>query len=645
MKKYSKLNEVRFSQITPRGWLKTTLECERDGMSGHLDEIGYPYNLPCWQLKSLADGGFAKWWPYEQTGYWIDSMTRTALLLRDEKFLQKAKDIIDTSLEQAEKDGFIGPEELQAAGSRCQWPHAVYFRALYALWSGTGERKYLEAMRRHYLLEYNTYNIDRDAVNIETILRVAEELGDEELVEKARKNYWELQNQERRAEIDYCTAKMVTDIPTGIHGVTLNEVGKLPAIYYTYFGGDDQLAAVKHFYEKIHKDHVFADGVHSSSEATCGKDCLKVHESCDISDYTWSLGYLFAATGDGLYADRIERAIFNAAPGAIGPYFKTIQYFSGVNQVRAARNSTHAEAFQNTPRMAYQPHHYPECCVGNIGRAFPNYVARMYWEEENGIAAVLYGDSEYVGQGMKIVQTGGYPFGDTITFTIHCDQPTAKTLKFRIPGWCKGASLAYNDMKQSVAPVKGFVALEKKFADGDVITLTLPMEFSSETSVEDGVYFNYGPFLLALKIEENWSIDPNEPRQTREFPSYNVEPGEESQWNFAVTGDETPEIVFHTVGAHPWWDSYPFEVRIPAREVEGWTTVKKDAVGRKTEGEGIDAKQIALGATEITEALEQTPPLPDADYIQSHLGEEKMVTLVPYGCTHLRLTVFPKYKK
>lgn len=84
------------------------------------------------------------------------------------------------------------------------------------------------------------------------------------------------------------------------------------------------------------------------------------------------------ATGKGEYADKIEAAVFNAMFGAVRQDFKAIQYLSCVNQVISARNSTHIKAWRDTPRMAYAPYHYPECCVANIGRAFPNYVLRMY---------------------------------------------------------------------------------------------------------------------------------------------------------------------------------------------------------------------------------------------------------------------------
>lgn len=81
MKKYSKFNEVRLKDIKPMGWLKDTLQCEKDGMPGHLHEIGYPYDRECWKYKSLAEGGYAAWWPYEQDAYRVDSIVRMSALL------------------------------------------------------------------------------------------------------------------------------------------------------------------------------------------------------------------------------------------------------------------------------------------------------------------------------------------------------------------------------------------------------------------------------------------------------------------------------------------------------------------------------------------------------------------------------------
>ena len=70
------------------------------------------------------------------------------------------------------------------------------------------------------------------------------------------------------------------------------------------------------------------DGIPSTSEVYRTVTSLDQHETCDIADHTWSWGYMLMATGDAIWADRVERACFNAAPGAIKNDWKALQYFS-----------------------------------------------------------------------------------------------------------------------------------------------------------------------------------------------------------------------------------------------------------------------------------------------------------------------------
>ena len=102
-----------------------------------------------------------------------------------------------------------------------------------------------------------------------------------------------------------------------MHGVTMNELMKIPMLLYAYTGKSEYLQAALKADEKMEQANMLADGVNSSTEALAGNDALASHETCDISDYTWTIGYFLSTTGHVKWADRIEKAIFNAALGAI----------------------------------------------------------------------------------------------------------------------------------------------------------------------------------------------------------------------------------------------------------------------------------------------------------------------------------------
>ena len=103
-----------------------------------------------------------------------------------------------------------------------------------------------------------------------------------------------------------------------------------------------------------------------------------MHETCDITDHTWALAYLLQATGDARYADRIEQVIFNALPGSITKDFHALQYFSCPNQVIATSTSNHNLFMRGLNWMSYRPDHEVQCCPGNLHRAMPNFVSKMW---------------------------------------------------------------------------------------------------------------------------------------------------------------------------------------------------------------------------------------------------------------------------
>lgn len=638
-----KIKDILPSQIDVGGWLHTFLEKQVHGMPGNLHRIGYPFDEPCWKSRSLTEGGKAEWWPYEQSAYWVDSMVRTAMILHDDAALAPVREQIDKGIID-DGEPFLGPIELKEQHTdRCRWPQAVFARALWAMYLYTGDEKYLARMRDFYLSDTNDYGRQRNITNAELLFRLAEHYGDKMLYQKGVKAMRAFD----RAGANTSPKNIFADKLWHFHGVTVNEDVKMCAIAYLYTGNHYWLDCATVAYEKIASFYEMPDGLHTCYEWMCGNESFKAHESCDLSDHTYGLSFMLKATMDGKYADRIERIILNALPGSIGPGYKSIQYFSGVNQVIVGRNSSWLAMWAISPKMTYQPHHYPECCVGNIGRAFPNYCLNMYGETATGLAVNFYGESSFKGENISLKAETQYPFDETVNLTIE-SAGKKNLLALRIPGWTKGYDLFINGKRRYCDTKNGYIFFRVR--TGDAIRLVFRYGLMPHHTSDGGIYYTYGPFTMALKLTEKWERDTKEPRQTGEFPAWNV--STDDSFAYALSGYEveTAKIVRHPLENDDVFlgGQYPIEIKLTARELKDWTYRRKTndlLLSDKGDAfaEGVDALEVKCGATVTYEDLVMTPRLPSPEFVKEHLGEEKEITLVPYGCTCLRLTAFPKY--
>ena len=77
------------------GWLRRMLELQRHGLTGHLEVAGYPFNTHLWAGANIPIRSGASWWPYEQTAYWVDGLTRCGHYLNDPELLAKSRQQID----------------------------------------------------------------------------------------------------------------------------------------------------------------------------------------------------------------------------------------------------------------------------------------------------------------------------------------------------------------------------------------------------------------------------------------------------------------------------------------------------------------------------------------------------------------------
>jgi DUF1680 family protein len=216
--------------------------------------------------------------------------------------------------------------------------------------------------------------------------------------------------------------------------------------------------------------------------------------------------YLLCATGDARYGDGLERVLFNGTlavkePDSDGDY----PYYS---------------TYGAQAQKAYYPKKWP-CCSGTLVEGVADYVKNIYFRANHGIAVVLYAPSraKWIESGtpVTLTQETSFPLSDTVHLRISCTAPVTFALQLRIPAWAasKPAS-TINGEPAGFEVRRGFAMVNRRWSNGDTLTLELPQAFRTEP-IDDAhpetAALLRGPLVY---VERNPSpnplVDPNLPK-------------------------------------------------------------------------------------------------------------------------------------
>ena len=514
-----------------QGYLKEYFEKMLSGLTGQLGGLFYPFNTKCWEKKAFAEGGLEGWWPYEQMGYWLDGYLKCAYFANSEEHLKKARSMVENALKVVSSDGFIGAEELKEKHQGNQWPYAVFFRAVLFLYEITGEKGYLDKVRAHYLSGHSDYSEWRECVNVENIVNCYRYTKDERLKTLAIEAYRKHCASAENVETKLCD--LLSDEPIRLHAVTYDEMVKIPALLYTITGEERYLQASLSGLKRIERHHLLPIGIHSGSESFGDTKATSAFETCDITDYCWALNYIASITEDVRLYDRIERIMYNVAPSVMDPYFKSLQYFSSMNQVISTHNSNHSGSFSFTPRMAYQPDHYPECCSGNCNRSMPNFYYMSLLSDADEYVFNYYLPSIYTLNDRSFEVVTDYPYRQNVRIVYHGPKMRQK-IRFRRPAWCKDFSIQAS-AKTSFREKNGWILFDEELHDGYTFDLKIASSVEIE-EVSEGYMIKREPIIYTLRIKSDIAIDKTEPRVKEGYPAYDIIPT--SPWQIALDKQE-----------------------------------------------------------------------------------------------------------
>ena len=112
------LTPAPLGSVSPRGWLKREFVVQKDGLTGHIDEIWDDLGKNSGWL-----GGTGENW--ERGPYYLDGLVPLAYSLGDDALKAKAQPWIEWMLTSQREDGFFGP-----ADNLDWWPRMVALKVL-----------------------------------------------------------------------------------------------------------------------------------------------------------------------------------------------------------------------------------------------------------------------------------------------------------------------------------------------------------------------------------------------------------------------------------------------------------------------------------------------------------------------------------
>ncbi len=517
-----KLTPLPLGSVKPKGWLLEQLTRSKHGIAGHMPELEpamilYPYTT---KERHAGWGDVQAGWGAEISGnYWYGFMLM-AFTLDDPELKKKADDWVEAVLKIQEPDGYMGSYKL--SDNRYEdynaWGTNGGLRALLAYYGATGREDVLEAVHRCLLWFCNTWTGNHKTrymgITILESMSICYLYTKDERLIAFNREYIEWLNQN---DIYLNSQKAMSDprlIYSSHHSAGYAANLWPYACSYLASGEKKDLIAAQTGIKKVKEKAMHLHGgIANSSEYLAPVSGLTETEYCAFAFFQSSLGYTLSATADPQYADLIERIVFNGAQGARKKDEKAIAYMSAPNQLFATQKTGLCQHLQ------YAPVDPVSCCPVTSTWIVPNFLANMAHTGADGEYISMYGPAAIDFGSYQVELDTMYPFRDTVTCRIKADKPVDTTLHFRVPGWCENASFAINGkVQEKVAFAGSYYAIGGMFADGDIITLKLPMKVDihrvddANASAKFPLAVEYGPLLFSLPVPEDWQIVPGEPR-------------------------------------------------------------------------------------------------------------------------------------
>ena len=638
--------------IRPAGWLRTVVEEFAAATPGNLDLFWPDVRDNRWfggtdakwaARKQFCDHGDNEAVGFERAPYWLDGAIPLSMISHNTKLKRRVTKYVNFILEHQQPDGLLGPQWSKALGNDAGltvFSQALAIKALIQWHAATQDIRVPDAVKNalrfifqgiqsvplHEWSKYRWFEIlqgliwlmetaEPESWMVQFAQQIQEQgfdwteflLSDEAPVKKA--SSWTLEEH-------------VVNVAMQLREPLLVSLAGLPCT----MAPEKAVSSVWKFLDQYHGQPT---GMFTGDECLAGTDPSQGTELCAVVETMYSLEILMA----GLLpdhtdlSDRLEKIAFNALPAQFSKDWNLHQYDQQVNQIECSllndrcwtTNSGDANLFGLQPNYG--------CCTANMAQGWAKFVSHLWLREEDEdqmiLTALSLAPCEFTlpmadGGTVSVRVSGEYPFRTTPSIEVRAPENRKILLRIPVPAWAESpVCFCDKQPEQPLIPGKYFVITKPMEQEILRIDLNLPRSPQKHRHTGGGYYLTAGPLLLCVPIASRETPLPaNTQLPTPRWP----EPRDRQF--FADTGTEwnrvpchqllKAELVEHPISEHNVFANVPLSMESQVAAVRNWT-----------------------------KAAGSAGPIPqEPDFSE----ETSVCRMIPYGCTTLRLTVFPSLK-
>ena len=594
-------------ELKPKGWIRRQLEIQAAGLCGNLDKFWPDIKESAWV------GGKREGW--ERVPYWLDGFVPMAYFLDDKDLIARAKKYINAIMASQDDDGWICPCSNEERENYDVWAVLLITKvlALYADFE-QDERivgvltKCFANLNKHIdIFTLRNWGAARWFEGLVGIFWLYEKTHDEWLISLFQKLRMQGFDWSKAIQTG-CMEPGRTEWDKISHVVNVAMMLKSDALVSLFEDTTDAEALATDTLNYLEKYHWMATEHFSGDECLAGDSPVRGTELCGVVETMYSYELLFAITGNVNWLDRLEKLAFNALPAAISTDMWSHQYDQMTNQIECTpmkrqhfrTNTNDAHIFGLEPNFG--------CCTANFGQGWPKFFNTSFMRTKDGIASCSLVPAEVFAEigdaDVRISLDTEYPFREKLTYKVVSSKPIEFTFEIRIPKSACGAAVNGKKVKTGE-----FFKINKVWSDYEEISVELNFEIITKERPHCSVNVWRGPLLYAVNIDSDWKrIEYTKDGVERKFPYCDYHITALSKWNYGLCNTDF-DIVEGAYCAPFDKNKPPIKIVANMCEIE-WGTDNGHCVEYSGEA--------------------------------NKLGTAEKISLIPYGCTDLRIAEIPR---